>query len=338
MGGWFKVDRELYDAILDRCGGTAWDVYEALLYEEFGSRENPPTIDEIAARCRVSADTVRRGLRLLVKEGFVEVTPEAGKANRYTFSTPHENATPSKNVRGMENATPSKTITPPLAKTEGVGSQNHKGSTCTKNLLRITSRSTPMSAVADGEEEGVPSQSLFPEEPTAPQPATKRTARRAPRTEDYSERFEAVWQAYPKCRREDKGGAWIEWGKAIAYVGSEEELRFLVLAALTWQIPSNDWTSGRKQFVPHLRSYLSRKRWKDERDETLVTADGKVLATEPRRTGKLTGQDLADANMANVRRRQQEREQRKAAEEEKVIFVPLALSSGDPRSSVEAWS
>jgi hypothetical protein len=81
---------------------------------------------------------------------------------------------------------------------------------------------------------------------------------------EYSEAFGSAWKLY--VRGEDKAGAFKEWQKASKeFQGGEAELLGLVIAALSWQIPS--WKSSDREFPNHQQwfvRYLTHRRWEDE--------------------------------------------------------------------------
>lgn len=69
------------------------------------------------------------------------------------------------------------------------------------------------------------------------------------------EPFERFWTAYP--RKVGKARAEGAWQKIKPPLDA-------VLAALTWQIKSADWTKDNGEFVPYPATYLNQHRWKDE--------------------------------------------------------------------------
>lgn len=68
--------------------------------------------------------------------------------------------------------------------------------------------------------------------------------------------FQTWWKAYPrKVAKLDAMKAWEQMGCE----GHEE----LMLTALQWQIPANEW-STRPQYCPFPGTYLRAGRWMDE--------------------------------------------------------------------------
>lgn len=84
-------------------------------------------------------------------------------------------------------------------------------------------------------------------------PARKRSA--IVLTEQEEADFAEFWQAYPK--RTGRGTAEESWAKMRPPLAE-------VLAALTWQRESHDWTKERGQFIPMPSTYINQKRWLDE--------------------------------------------------------------------------
>lgn len=81
------------------------------------------------------------------------------------------------------------------------------------------------------------------------------TTRRRKTESGYTADFLAFWQAYPK--RTGKGAAAKAWAKAKPPLPD-------VLASLSWQIHSEQWTKDGGQFVPLPATYLNQRRWEDE--------------------------------------------------------------------------
>ena len=71
------------------------------------------------------------------------------------------------------------------------------------------------------------------------------------------ERFETFWTAYP--RRVGKLAA----ERIFVRQRVTDELLERMLAALAWQLESDQWRQG---FIPHPRTWLHQGRWLDEPD------------------------------------------------------------------------
>lgn len=74
------------------------------------------------------------------------------------------------------------------------------------------------------------------------------------------ERFEAWWLEYP--RKEAKAKARESWERADK-AGKLPSLEAM-LAKLSLQRRSSQWTEGAGQFIPHPTTYLNQERWSDE--------------------------------------------------------------------------
>jgi len=84
--------------------------------------------------------------------------------------------------------------------------------------------------------------------------------------------FDLFWGAYP--RKTGKGAARAAWDKKVSNGDAEK-----IMAALAWQVSSDDWTRDEGQYIPHPATYLNQCRWEDE---PLAVVGGKI--------------DLADKN------------------------------------------
>ena len=73
----------------------------------------------------------------------------------------------------------------------------------------------------------------------------------------YSPDFLAFWNAYPTRRRTKKPLAWKAWQKECPPLDA-------VLAALRWQVASDDWTRDGGEYIPGPVPYLNARRWEDE--------------------------------------------------------------------------
>ena len=93
----------------------------------------------------------------------------------------------------------------------------------------------------------------------------------------YTEEFEAFWAAYPKGRKVGKGGAFALFNKLMK---KEPDLLQEVLSALEWQVKQENWTKEQGKYIPMPETYLSKRRWEDEKPEALpkkvrkLTPDG----------------------------------------------------------------
>ena len=70
--------------------------------------------------------------------------------------------------------------------------------------------------------------------------------------------FDQFWAHYP--RRVAKGAARVAWMRAEK---REPELLAKCLAALAWQVRTNEWDGG--SYTPHPATYLNQERYDDER-------------------------------------------------------------------------
>lgn len=70
--------------------------------------------------------------------------------------------------------------------------------------------------------------------------------------------FSQFWKIYP--RKEGKGDAEKAWKK----IKKPSETFFAIESALSWQVPSEQWTKDNGKFIPHPASYLNKRRWEDE--------------------------------------------------------------------------
>jgi hypothetical protein len=76
----------------------------------------------------------------------------------------------------------------------------------------------------------------------------------------YSELFDECWKLYG--RKEEKDESYSQWRLATKLVGTERELRDLVVAALSWQAPR--WAADGWKFSVYFHRYLKRKKYRDE--------------------------------------------------------------------------
>lgn len=72
------------------------------------------------------------------------------------------------------------------------------------------------------------------------------------------ELFDRFWKSYP--RKVGKGAALRAWKK----VREPAKTLGLILAALEWQVESEDWREKKGKYIPHPATYLNHERWQDE--------------------------------------------------------------------------
>lgn len=77
----------------------------------------------------------------------------------------------------------------------------------------------------------------------------------------YTPEFESFWKAYPK--KTNKGPAFVEWLEMKPPLDA-------CLAALEWQVKSDDWTKENGKYVVDPERYIKRRKWEDEPREKLV--------------------------------------------------------------------
>lgn len=70
--------------------------------------------------------------------------------------------------------------------------------------------------------------------------------------------FEAFWSAYPRKTAKDSAA------KAYARIKPDERLQARILAALSAQAASEQWTRDGGRFVPHAATWLNGRRWEDD--------------------------------------------------------------------------
>lgn len=75
---------------------------------------------------------------------------------------------------------------------------------------------------------------------------------------DFPPGFDALWAEYPKKRDKDQAA------RAFAKLRPDEALQALLIAAVRQQRDSAEWAKENGRFVPHLSTWLSRRRWEDE--------------------------------------------------------------------------
>lgn len=79
-----------------------------------------------------------------------------------------------------------------------------------------------------------------------------------PSARSVSNGFAEFWQAYPK--KTGKGAAEKSWAK----IRPDDQILSAMLAALSWQTKSADWTKDGGTFIPHPATWLNAKRWEDQ--------------------------------------------------------------------------
>ena len=71
--------------------------------------------------------------------------------------------------------------------------------------------------------------------------------------------FEMFWKEYPK--KVGKGAAEKLWKK----IGQPASTLVEIISALEWQRESEQWTKDNGSYIPNPSTYLSQRRWEDER-------------------------------------------------------------------------
>jgi uncharacterized protein YdaU (DUF1376 family) len=97
---------------------------------------------------------------------------------------------------------------------------------------------------------------------TSVQQTFNASSNQKPITKYTSVGFTEFWNAYP--RKVGKGAAEKVWQKLKPETTT-------ILAALAWQTKQDAWTKDGGQFIPHPATYLSQKRWEDEKPVTATT-------------------------------------------------------------------
>lgn len=98
------------------------------------------------------------------------------------------------------------------------------------------------------------------EENRPAQMATGKAPNSDPPKPKYSELFEECWKLYGK--KEEKEEAYSQWRLQAKLVGTDRQLRDLVVAALAWQSPK--WAADGWKFAVYFHRYLKRKKYRDE--------------------------------------------------------------------------
>lgn len=76
----------------------------------------------------------------------------------------------------------------------------------------------------------------------------------------YSEAFKAFWAKYPGFRKNEPDVCWEIWQRKGC-----EQVAADIMAALAWQVDSDQWTNDGGQYVAAPRRYLQGGGWKNER-------------------------------------------------------------------------
>lgn len=98
-------------------------------------------------------------------------------------------------------------------------------------------------------------QGTLPGVPVPPELAA--AVRRAEEPRIYSDAFQTWYAAYPRKRA--PGDAWKAW-KAI----HDRPTVQAMLAALQWQIRTDDWTRDAGRWIPYPATYLRGRQWEDQ--------------------------------------------------------------------------
>lgn len=113
--------------------------------------------------------------------------------------------------------------------------------------------------------------------PPAPVPV-KKAARKSTRPpvgkEQYSELFEAFWDAYPASRRSKKLEAWTSWQRD----GMEEFAATIIRDVTERQTKHWGWVKEGGKYIPGAQVYLNGRRWNDAIEP--IRADGRRSAIE----------------------------------------------------------
>lgn len=104
-----------------------------------------------------------------------------------------------------------------------------------------------------------------PEKPKAEKPAE---------IPEFTKAFLGFWLAYPKRRREKKAEAFKIWKRERF-----ESISETIVAHVTAQAKTHEWSRERGQFVPQPTAYLNGKRWLDGVGETETGERGPVGAS-----------------------------------------------------------
>lgn len=90
------------------------------------------------------------------------------------------------------------------------------------------------------------------------------------RTKNIESTFNTFWNEYPK--KVAKAAAYKSWAKV------DPKLYDTIMAALTTQKASEDWTKENGKFIPHPTTWLNQQRWEDELSCGLPKRKEKILS------------------------------------------------------------
>ena len=100
---------------------------------------------------------------------------------------------------------------------------------------------------------------------------------------DVGELFDRFWNAYPK--KKAKGHALTAFKKLRPDGGTVEKM----LAALEWQVKTEEWRKDGGQYIPYPATWLNGRRWEDAPDihvGTIRKLGGQVIADRAEPSGK----------------------------------------------------
>lgn len=259
-----------------------------------------PKTATLAEKVRMSERQVQRMIKALVADGQVRVRPNAGPhgVNVYVISTLRQADTPDK-------MSPRQDVTPDIAVSPG---PRHSHVTPTPDIA--------VSPEPSGEPSSEPSKSVCtgadaPDSPTpfssgsergttnrpTPVPDAAATAgsfgketrreRRPVRekrneptlTPEQASRFEKLWAVYP--RQENRDAAEREW----AAIDPDDALVSRMVETVEAFAESSGWQEAGGQFVPHLSTWLHKKRWTDKKPKPADAYSGSIIQPTPEPEG-----------------------------------------------------
>lgn len=100
---------------------------------------------------------------------------------------------------------------------------------------------------------------------------------------DVGELFDRFWNAYPK--KKAKGQALTAFKKLRPDGGTVDKM----LAALEWQVKTEEWRKDGGQYIPYPATWLNGRRWEDAPDihvGTIHKLGGQVIADRAEPSGK----------------------------------------------------
>ena len=95
-----------------------------------------------------------------------------------------------------------------------------------------------------------------------------KTVKKKPKVDEQA--FNTFWTEYPK--KVAKATAYKAWAKV------DPKLYETIMAALTTQKASEDWTKENGKFIPHPTTWLNQQRWEDELNCALPKRKEKILS------------------------------------------------------------